>query len=414
MQQELHVSLTSFVFYYPFFMSYLWIIGGLLHYFIFEEGRRLQDTALPRCPKVAIVVPCYNEGANVVEVISHLHTMRYPNYVVIAVNDGSRDETGPLLDSLVDHHPELLVLHQHRNEGKAIGLTTAAQLTDAEFLLCIDGDSLPDPDAITFMLTHLLADDKVGAVTGNPRIRNRSTLLGRMQVGEFSSIIGLIKRTQQLYGRLMTVSGVMAMFRRSALENVGYWSADMMTEDIDISWKLQLSGWRLRYEPRALTWILMPETIKGLYRQRLRWAKGGLQTAMKYAPRLMHPRHILMWPIFFEFWLSVVWAYSLLLLIVLALVGMFFTLPEGWRYDVVPRWHGTLLFLTCLAQLLAGIVIDRKYDYRILRYYLDTVWYPVAFWMLGMITTVIALPQVLFRRARSRARWVSPDRGMKV
>ena len=412
-QFSIHEHFTSFVFYYPFFMSYLWIMGGLLHFFLFEKGRALHDTQLPRHPKVAIIVPCFNEGDNVVEVISHLFTMRYDNYVVIAVNDGSSDNTGELLNQLAAKYPALLVVHQHSNEGKAVGLTTAAQLTDAELLLCIDGDALPDPDSITYMAWHFLKNEKVGGVTGNPRIRNRSTMLGRMQVGEFSSIIGLIKRTQQLYGRLMTVSGVMTMFRKSAMQDVGYWSPEMLTEDIDISWKLQIAGWTLRYEPRALAWILMPETLKGLYKQRLRWAKGGIQTALKYIPHLAHPRQMLMWPLLLEFMLSVVWAYSLLGLILIGIVGLVVDLAPGWRYDLMPQWHGTLLFLTCLIQLLVGCVIDSKYDYRILRYFTDTVWYPVAFWTLGMITTVIAFPQMLFRHAGARARWVSPDRGIK-
>jgi cellulose synthase/poly-beta-1,6-N-acetylglucosamine synthase-like glycosyltransferase len=145
------------------------------------------------------------------------------------------------------------VIHQHQNEGKAIGLTTAAMLTDAEFLMCIDGDSLLDSKALGWMLRHFLRDPAVAAVTGNPRIRTRTSLLGRMQVGEFSSIVGLIKRTQQLYGYLLTVSGVVSMFRKSALLDVGYWSPDMLTEDIDISWKLQVRGWKIEFEPRALS-----------------------------------------------------------------------------------------------------------------------------------------------------------------
>src|SRR5690606_5525211 len=244
-------------------------------------------------------------------------------------------------------------------------------------------------------------------------IRNRSTMLGRMQVGEFSSIIGLIKRTHQLYGRMMTVSGVMAMFRKRALEEVGYWSPEMLTEDIDITWKLQLGGWQVRYEPRALSWILMPETFKGLYKQRLRWAKGGLQTALKYAPRLLDPRQALMWPILLEFLASVAWAYCMLGIVVVSVAGLIIEMPTLWRFDIVPGWHGTLLFLTCLTQLLVGCLIDHKYDYRIFRYFTDTVWYPVAFWLLGMATTVVALPGVLLRTTHKRARWVSPDRGIK-
>src|SRR3546814_5898602 len=121
----------------------------------------------------------------------------------------------------------------------------------------------------------MIEQSRVGAVTGNPRIRNRSSLLGQGQVGEFASIIGLIKRTQRVYGRIFTVSGVVAAFRRRALDHVGYWSLDMITEDIDISWKLQRDHWTIFYEPRALCWILMPETLRGLWRQRLRWAQGG-------------------------------------------------------------------------------------------------------------------------------------------
>lgn len=190
MNDSVKSVLSSFVFYYPFFMSYFWIVGGLLHFFLFEQGRKHRATLLPRVPRVAIVVPCYNEGENVAEVIAHLDRMHYPNYRIIAVNDGSRDNTGALLNELAEQYPRLLVVHQSRNEGKAIGLNTAAQLSDAEFLLCIDGDSLPHPDSITYMLTHFLHAGHVGAVTGNPRIRNRSTVLGRMQVGEFSSIVG--------------------------------------------------------------------------------------------------------------------------------------------------------------------------------------------------------------------------------
>ena len=106
--------------------------------------------------------------------------------------------------------------------------------------------------------------------------------------------MGLIKRTQQVYGRLLTVSGVVVMFRKHAIEEVGYWSNDMLTEDIDISWKLQVGGWIIRYEPRALSWILMPETFRGLYKQRLRWAKGGIQALIKYAPAMLSLRQSMM------------------------------------------------------------------------------------------------------------------------
>lgn len=166
--------------------------------------------------------------------------------------------------------------------GKAIALKTGAAAAKSEYLVCIDGDALLDRDAAAYIVEPMLYNPRVGAVTGNPRIRTRSTLVGKIQVGEYSSIIGLIKRTQRIYGNVFTVSGVIAAFRRSALAEVGYWSDDMITEDIDISWKLQLNQWTIFYEPRALCWILMPETLKGCGNS----ACAGLRAVQKYSSKI--------------------------------------------------------------------------------------------------------------------------------
>ena len=100
----------------------------------------------------------------------------------------------------------------------------------AEILVGIDGDARLDPWCLHWLVRHF-DEPEVGAVTGNPRVRTRSTLLGRIQVGEFSSIVGLIKRAQRSIGLIFTVSGVIAAFRRSALFEAGFWSPDKLTED---------------------------------------------------------------------------------------------------------------------------------------------------------------------------------------
>jgi biofilm PGA synthesis N-glycosyltransferase PgaC len=407
--------LQDFVFYYPFFMSYIWMIGGVVHYVTLEHRRRAPAVALALFtpPKISVVVPCFNEESNVRRVIVHLNAMEYSNYDIIAVDDGSKDGTGRILDKLAAEIPRLIVIHHAKNEGKAVGLTTAASVTDAEYLLCIDGDSLLAHDAIPWMLEHFIVDPSVGAITGNPRIRTRTSLLGRMQVGEFSSIVGLIKRTQQVYGRIFTVSGVITMFRSSALVEVGFWSTDMLTEDIDITWKLQCSGWRVAYEPHALSWILMPETFRGLYKQRLRWAKGGIQVLLKYARTIAHPSQMMMWPLYLEYLLGIAWAYSMTFILILAAIGIIVPLPVDWHVSVLPHWHGMLLVATCVLQLIVGCVLDRRYDEQLMMYFMDTIWYPVAFWLISMVTSVVALPAVVLRRSGKRAVWTSPDRGIQ-
>lgn len=414
---KLDMLLFDFTFYYPLFMAYVWMIGAAAYYFHYErKSLKTKDplSLLNATPMVSIVVPCFNEQDNIREVVAALSQMNYPNYEIICVNDGSRDNTGAILNELLDSHPRLRVIHQAKNQGKAVALNTAALMASGEYLLCIDGDAILDPDAIPWMLRHFQTSPRVGAVTGNPRIRTRSTLLGRLQVGEFSSIVGLIKRAQRIYGRLFTVSGVAAMFRRRALLQIGFWSPDMLTEDIDISWKLQLNHWDVRFEPHALCWILMPETLKGLWKQRLRWAMGGSQAIRKYAFIFGHWRSRRMWIIYLEYITSVCWAYAMAAVIVLWLVGLVVPMPARWQVALMPGWHGVLIGTTCLLQVLLAMTLDRAYDRQLFRQYFWMIWYPLAYWMLNMLTTVWAVPKTFLRRSGKRAIWTSPDRGVRA
>ena len=199
------------------------------------------------------MVPCYNEGDNLDEAIPYLLQLRYPNYELIFINDGSKDNTGEIIERWAKEDERIVALHQE-NQGKASALNHGLLVAKGEYVACIDGDSILDFDAIDYMVQSLELNRTYGAVTGNPRVRNRSTILGRLQVSEFSSIIGLIKRAQSLMGTIFTVSGVCCLFRKDVMEEIGGWSTNMITEDIDVSWKIQTAGYNIMYEPRALCW----------------------------------------------------------------------------------------------------------------------------------------------------------------
>jgi poly-beta-1,6-N-acetyl-D-glucosamine synthase len=407
--------LLAFAFYYPLSMAWIWIFGALNYYVRreFKAPPRTSPPELPEWPKATLIVPCHNEGDNVRDTIEYLAAQDYPDFEIIAVNDGSRDDTGKILDELTTVYPQLRVIHFPKNQGKAMGLRMAALVSNSEYLICIDGDALLDQYATRWMVWHLVTGPRVGAVTGNPRIRNRSTLIGRLQVGEFSSIIGLIKRAQRTVGRIFTVSGVIAGFSRSALHQIGYWNTDMVTEDIDVSWRLQMDHWDIRYEPNALCWILMPETIRGLWKQRLRWAQGGAEVALRYSRLLLSWRQRRMWPLILEYMSSVLWSYDILAILVLGLLGTVVPLPS-WLYvaSPVPTWFGAILGTTCIMQFLFSILVDRRYEGRIGRQFIWIIWYPLVYWMIGMLTTVVAVPKAIMKRRGTRAVWESPDRGI--
>ncbi|MBK8101735.1 MAG: poly-beta-1,6 N-acetyl-D-glucosamine synthase [Cellvibrionales bacterium] len=410
-------ALLAFTFMYPLLMAYLWMFGGIYYRLQWEkhDGDDWQHPKpLPFYPHVTVMLPCHNEGDLVVETLSFLLNLDYPNYDVIAINDGSTDNTGEILDEQVKLHDKLRVIHLATNQGKAMGLNTAALMTDSEFLVCIDGDALLDRNALHWLMTHFIDSPRVGAVTGNPRIRNRSSLLGKIQVGEFSCIIGMIKRAQRIYGRVFTVSGVVVAFRKAALQRIGYWSPDMITEDIDVSWRLQLAHWDVRYEPNALCWILMPETLKGLYRQRTRWAQGGAETWLRYLPKMMHWKKRRFWLVALEYITSVIWSYTLTAIALLWLLGKIVPLPDYlYIKTLLPGWTGVILGFTCLLQFLVSLIIDSRYERGITRNYYWMIWYPLAYWMLNVITTVVGFPKAIFKKKGQRAVWKSPDRGLQ-
>ncbi len=410
-------AIWAFAFYYPLFMAYLWMAGSILYFFHWERnsGKSFHDAPkLAEYPRVSIIVPCHNEGENVAETIASVLLQEYPHYEVIAVNDGSTDRTGKILDRLSRDDARLRVVHFATNQGKAAGLRAGALLANAEYLICIDGDALLEPTAVTWIMRHFVTGPRVGAVTGNPRIRTRSTLLGRIQVGEFSSIIGMIKRAQRIYGRVFTVSGVVTGFRKSALHAVGYWSMDMVTEDIDISWRLQLGHWDIRYEPNALCWILMPETLKGLWRQRVRWAQGGAEVLLKYFHELFSWRKRRMWLVYLELLISIVWVHVIAAIVLLWLLGLFIALPEPLVIEsILPGWSGVVLGFTCLLQFAVSLIIDSRYERNIGKYYYWMIWYPMVYWIVNVLTVLAGLPKAVLKRRGARATWVSPDRGIK-
>ena len=410
--------LFFFVFFYPLFMSIFWMMGAVI-FFIRRERPQRHAPKLDAYPKVAILVPCHNEERVLRDSIEQLLDNDYPNFEIIAIDDGSTDSTADVLAQLVQQHARLRVVTLTRNYGKAMALRAGALAASAEFLMCIDADALLAKDALFWMVRHFLDGPRVGAVTGNPRVANRGGLLARIQIGEFSAIVGMVKRGQRNLGRLFTVSGVNACYRRAALHDVDYWSPHTVTEDIDISWKLQLKYWDIRYEPHALTWILVPESPGPLWRQRLRWAQGGVEAAIRYFRTVNHWTSRRMWTVYTEYWLGVAWSYAFLFTVI-CWVGTNL-LPSAWWPaalsvpTLIPGWTGVILALTCLAQFTVGLILDSMYERRgLLRFLFWAIWYPAIYWLINAATTVVAVPKGAWRYNKTQyAVWRSPSRRLR-
>lgn len=401
--------ISLYIFWYPLVMSIFWIIGGVLFYY---RRERKEGLPLTETPMVSILVPCYNEEKAIENTINRLNKLNYPNYEIIAINDGSKDNTCNVLKGLSDKYDKLRVIELKTNAGKANALYLGLMASNGEFLLGVDADSYIDKDAINYMIPHFITPhygERVGAVTGNPRVRNRSSLLAKIQLCEFSSIISLIKRTQRLLGKVMTVSGVVVMFRKRALLDCELWDRDLITEDIGVTWKLQKRFWDVRYEPKAICWMLVPETIKGLWNQRVRWAQGGIEVIIRHWKIILDKKYRRLVPVFIEQILSIFWAIAWFVFTIIMIIKIIRQQSDG----IILLWQGQYLSLLCLIQFFVAMLLDKQYDEKFLRYYLWAIWYPTFYWYFNALVVLRAIIKVIFKsRKKKFATWTSPDRGL--
>lgn len=384
---------------YPLTTSIAWVATTAIYYYRREAKPDASFYEVKEKPFVSILVPAYYEEQNLFGTLQSLANLAYANYEVIVIDDHSRDKTWLVARRFLTN-PHFRFLRKTKNEGKSMALNDAIVVAKGSIIVVIDADAKVKPDFLNYIVPHFVRFPRLGALTGNPRVVNRRSLLTKVQAIEFSSIISILRRSQSVWGRLLTVSGVVSVFRKSALLDVGLFDPDMATEDIAVSWKLQKKFYDIRYEPRAVVYMQVPETFKGLWRQRFRWAKGLGQVLKKNWDVFTSYKYRRLWPVFGEALLSIAWAYCLIILTIFWVVSYSYGLqPLG--ASPIPNWWGMLIATACLWQLLVGVLVDKAYDPEITRFYLWAVLYPLGYWFYMSLITVLATPVGLWRRKLS-------------
>jgi poly-beta-1,6-N-acetyl-D-glucosamine synthase len=383
---------------YPVVMAGVWIVMSLLYYHRRERGETTSATADDFSPFVSIVIPAYGEERTIGHTLDALLQVDYPRFEVIVVNDGSPDHTSGVVQRYLDTGIVRLV-HKRVNEGKAMALNDAIPICRGEIVVIIDADIVVDPGILRALVPHF-AWSRVGAVTGNPRVANRGSLLRNLQTLEFTSIVSVQRRAQRVWGRVLTMSGAIAALRKTAIIDAGLFSPDMATEDIDMTWKLQRRFWDVRYEATAIAWMEVPPTLGELWKQRRRWARGLAQVLTKHREVPLRWIYRRLWPVYYEGVLSILWAYSFIFItsywIVANLSGY---APYG--SSPIPNAWGMTIATACLLQLLTGVMLDRNYDKGLLRYFPFAIVYPLIYWMLmSMITSIYTVDALIRRRPK--------------
>jgi biofilm PGA synthesis N-glycosyltransferase PgaC len=397
---DLYIVALVFFAVYPILTSVVWMTTS--SFFWFRREKDSEPLPLNRTPMVSVLIAAHNEEDVIGRALDAACTLDYPALEVVVVDDGSTDASAAVVREYVGRG-RVRLIRKERNEGKALALNDALPCLNGEIVLIMDADAEPQPQSLRYMVPHF-ESPRVAAVTGNPRVYNVGSLLCRLQLIEFTSIVSLLRRSQRIWGRILTVSGVVTAFRKSALMDVGGFSPDMPTEDIDLTWKLQKRFWDVRYEPNAVLLMRVPSTFRGLVKQRLRWARGLMQVLRRHHDVILHWRYRRLWPVFVEAVLSTIWAVCFVILTILWIVSYSVGYPPVGAHPIPNLW-GMLIATFALIQILIGTLMDRHYDPETLRYYPYAVFYPIIYWMIMSISTVIALPALFQHPARRPVRW---------
>ena len=284
--------------------AYFAILGILSFYgihrylmvLLFHKNRK--HSAVPReryqdLPRVTVQIPSYNEMYVIERVIDAVCSLDYArDRLDIQVLDDSSDETGIIARNTVGRLRSLGIdihyIHRARRAGfKAGALENGLRTAKGEFIAIFDADFVPEPDFLQKAIHHF-TDPKVGMVQGRWEHLNRNySFLTKTQAIYLDGHFLLESYTRFLSGRFFNFNGTAGILRRRTIEDAGGWQHDTLTEDLDLSYRAQMKGWKFVFIPDLTVPAELPVEINSFKSQQCRWAKGAMQTCKKVLPRLL-------------------------------------------------------------------------------------------------------------------------------
>jgi cellulose synthase/poly-beta-1,6-N-acetylglucosamine synthase-like glycosyltransferase len=302
-----------------------------------RRGYEAVDDAMasPLTPPVSVLLPAYDEEVGIIPSVHSLLDLRYPEYEVVVIDDGSKDgtvdrlrsefelvpvrialrETIPhaeVLETLVSRRDPRLTVIRKRNGGKADALNTGLCAAAFPYVCSIDADTLIEEEALLRVAMPIIEDpDRVVATGGIVRIANGCTVeagrvvevglprgrLATLQVVEYFRAFLVGRVAWSKLDALLIISGAFGLFRRSVVDEVGGWSTDTVGEDAElvarIHHRLGAEGrdYSVEFVPDPVCWTEVPESLRGLGRQRRRWQRGLAEAISRHRATIANPRH---------------------------------------------------------------------------------------------------------------------------
>ncbi|HEX7872835.1 MAG TPA: glycosyltransferase [Sphingobium sp.] len=234
---------------------------------------------------VSVLIPAYNEERVIEASVRRVLASTGPRIEVIVIDDGSADATSAIVARTFGMDPRVTLLTL-KNGGKARALNQGLRIAKGDIVIALDADTQFEPETIA-RLSRWFADPAIGAVAGNAKIGNRINLVTRWQSVEYVTAQNLERRALSALDAITVVPGAVGAWRRTALDEVGGYPADTLAEDQDLTIAIQRAGWKVACDVDAIAWTEAPDTFRGLFKQRYRWAFGTLQCLWKHRSAML-------------------------------------------------------------------------------------------------------------------------------
>lgn len=276
---------------YTLSLSYLFIFSlGQLHLTLIYRAQKKEKAVQPSRqfqPRVTIQLPVYNEKYVVERLIDAVATIDYPREKMeIQILDDSTDETSGIiyqkLEWLKRFGMDMKHIHRENRQGfKAGALKEGLDKATGDFIVIFDSDFVPNADFLNKTLPHF-TDPKVGVVqTRWGHINKDYSLITELQAFGLDAHFSIEQTARNQAGSFINFNGTCGVWRKECITDAGGWSADTLTEDLDLSYRAQLKGWKFKYLEDVVTPGELPVLMPAIKLQQYRWNKGAAETARK-------------------------------------------------------------------------------------------------------------------------------------
>jgi len=269
----------------------------ILYYYRKTHAKNHPNEKMPDdIPFVTIQLPLYNESTVVERLIESVSQIEYPrNKLEIQVLDDSTDESGAINKEIVNNYKEkgfnINYIHRSNREGfKAGALKYGLDFSQGEFIAIFDADFVPNPNFLMKTIPHF-NNSEIGMVqTRWEHLNEEYSFLTKAQALALDGHFVLEQQVRNKAGFFINFNGTAGVWRKSCIYDAGNWESDTLTEDLDLSYRAQLKGWKFRFLNDVTSPAELPADIGALKTQQFRWTKGAVETGIKMLPKVFNAK----------------------------------------------------------------------------------------------------------------------------